>query len=208
MVASHPVNNTSLRSKPRSNHLATLYDSARVPLRKLFKTRYHCSSNFSATDVATDAENKCVRFQAECIFRRTLSINDYTPDEIRATWYGPEEYERIARLCQKEVRKINKGGELRDKKYCSRGLEGHTDAGSASRKRNRMSAWNAVLDEQLLQWDQGVFDEDAIAEIYIRASSSSSQMWANFVGEQDQKQQLEQGTALSLEKIAVVSAAA
>jgi hypothetical protein len=186
IVVSHPVNNDSLHSTPRSNPLATLYDAARrVPMRKLFKTRSDCTSNSSATGATTD-DDKCVRFKTECMFRKTLSIHDYTPDEIRATWYATEDYQKIERQCQKEIRKINKGGELRDKKYCSRGLEGQTDAGFASKMRNRMSSWNAVLDEQLLQWDQGVFDEDTIAEIYIRASSSC-QMWANFVGQQDQK---------------------
>ena len=84
---------------------------------------------------------------------------------------------------------MNEGGKLKDKKYCSRGLEGHTHAGFALKKQARIFSINAALDEQQAQWDVGVFDEDGIAAIYIRASSSC-QMWANFVGQQDQKGQL------------------
>jgi hypothetical protein len=151
------------------------------------KTISNCSGKSSATDAT--AVEKYVRFKKKDMLRNTLSIKDYTPDEVRATWYVSEDYKRISRRCQKEIRKMNKGdrGELKDKKkYCSRGLEGHTNAGFAVKERNRIIAFNAVLKEQLAQWDEGVFDEDAIAEIYIRASSSC-QMWANHVGQRDQK---------------------
>ena len=178
MASHHPVNNATIHT-PRSDPLAKLKIDG-----KLFKK----SSNRSAKSSSTDATTleKCVRFEKRHRSRKTLSIKDYTPDEVRATWYTSEDVLRRSRKYRKEIRKMNEGGKLKDKKYCSRGLEGHTHAGFDLKKRARIFSINAVLDEQLAQWDEGVFDEDAIAAIYIRGSSSC-QMWANFVGQQDQK---------------------
>jgi hypothetical protein len=183
-MASHQVNNDTLHSHHHSNPLSILTAAAREPLRKLFKTSSDHSAKSSATDATTI--EKCVTFEKRSMFRNTLSIKDYTPDEVRATWYTREDVRRISRQCQKEIRKMNKGDKLKDKKYCSRGLEGRTNDGLALKKQERVLSISTVLKEQMGQWDEGVFDEDAIAAIDIRASSSC-QMWANFVGQQDQK---------------------
>ena len=65
---------------------------------------------------------------------------------------------------------MNEGSELKDKKYCSRGLEGYTTVGVDTEKENN--------------WFLAIFDEeDAIAKIYCsRACSSSCQGRANIVG--------------------------
>jgi hypothetical protein len=82
---------------------------------------------------------------------------------------------------------MNDGRKLKVEKYCSRGLEGYTTVGAAAKKRNRALAINAVLDEQMIQWEEGIFDEDTIAEIYYRASFSC-QLWASIVGRRDYRQ--------------------
>jgi hypothetical protein len=189
-MAGHPVNNATFHTA-RSNPLATKLTVTAMlkPQRKqLFKTNSNCSARSSATDTTT--VEKFVRFGNKDTFRKTLSIKDYTPDEVRATWYVSEDYQRILRQCQKEIRKINQGGELKDKKYCSRGLQGFTNAGRAIKERSRILTFNAVLNQQLAQWDEGIFDEDAIAEIYIR-TTSRCQMWANApVGQQQEDRKL------------------
>jgi hypothetical protein len=58
----------------------------------------------------------------------------------------------------KDHKKLNEGSELKDKKNCSnKGLEGHattTVDGAAANK--KWLAINAVLDEQMIQWDWGI----------------------------------------------------
>ncbi|CAJ1965463.1 unnamed protein product [Cylindrotheca closterium] len=73
----------------------------------------------------------------------------------------------------------------RGKKYCARGLEGHTKTGAISKNKNRASARAAVLMEQSKQWMRNEVDEQAIADAYIRASTSS-QEWAQDVGKHDE----------------------
>ena len=82
---------------------------------------------------------------------------------------------------------MEEGSKLKDKKYCSRGLEGHTSIGAVLKKEKRSLAINAVLDEQMIQWEEGIFNEDAIAEIYCEASSRC-QVRANIVGLKDHRE--------------------
>jgi hypothetical protein len=45
---------------------------------------------------------------------------------------------------------------LKAEKCSSRGLEGHTTTVGAATKRNRWLAFNAVLDEHMIEWDWGI----------------------------------------------------
>jgi hypothetical protein len=115
-----------------------------------------------------------------------MSRRDYTLEEADATFSSRKEHQQIMRQCHKEVKKIGHGEKFKDKKYCARGLEGRTKIGYISKVQKRALVINAVLDEQLMQWNEGVFDEDAIADACHIASSSCG-LWASIVGRRDQK---------------------
>jgi hypothetical protein len=176
----------SLSEATRNNRFSKLTSAVGQPLRKLFKTSSDCSTK-SVSTAATEQEEFRVSFSEEIHVRSTISCKDYTTEEIQACWYTGEENQRIHRHCNKEIRKMDEGSELKDKKYCSRGLEGHTTIGTATKEENRWLAINAVLDEQMVQWEEGTFDENAIAEIYYIASSSC-QVRASIVGLQDHRE--------------------
>jgi hypothetical protein len=161
--------------------------AAGKPLRvKLSNTSSDLSTKSEESTAATEQELR-VRFSEKThVVRKTLSRKYYTSEEKQACWYTAEENKSIYKHCRKEIRKMNEGCKLKDKKYCSQGLEGHTTLGAAAKMRNRWLAINAVLDEQMIQWEEGVFNEDAIAEIYCK-SSSSCQLWANIVGLRDHR---------------------
>jgi hypothetical protein len=169
-------------SQPRGNPFVKLSSAARKPLRKLFKS-YSMSSVKSTATEATQVV-KSVEFTGKNHLRRTLSRRDYTQEETEASWWSQKDYQKIGRQCQKEIKKMEDGEKFKDKKYCSRGLEGHTRIGSVSKVQTRALAINAVLDEQFMQWEEGVFDEDTIAKVYCRASSIC-QLWASLVGRRD-----------------------
>jgi hypothetical protein len=173
----------------RNNRLAPkLKSAAGQPfLKKLFKTSCsYCSIKSEST--AITKEEFRVRFSQKIHVQKTLPRTDYTPEEVEACWYNDEGNQRIYRHCNEEIRKMNEGCTVdEDKKYLSRGLEGHTTVGAINKKRNISLAINAVLDEQLNQWEEGIFDENAIAEVY-RKASSSCQLWANIVGRRDHRE--------------------
>jgi hypothetical protein len=170
-------------AKPTSSAAAGQELSLRMPL---FQTSSDCSTK-SVSTAATEQELRVSFSEKIHSVRNTLSRKDYTTEEIQACWYTAEGNERIHRHCGKEISRLNEGIELKDRKYCSRGLEGHTTVGAATKKKIKMLAINAVLDEQLIQWEAGVFDEDSIAEIYCKISYNCQQE-ATIVGCRDHRE--------------------
>ena len=81
---------------------------------------------------------------------------------------------------------MNQGGIFKGKKYCSRGLECHAKQAAITKKHNRRTAADAVLDEQEAQLQLGVVDEEAIADRY-HGTASSAQLWARTIALRDQR---------------------
>jgi hypothetical protein len=163
--------------------------------RNLFRNssyRSQSSTNTAATDMTerTDVGDveRTVRFAAKpAAVHFTLSRDDYSTEELRASWFQQEEYARITKDCCKQVRKMEEGEIFKDKKYCSRGLEAHTRLRSITKSANRKLAFSAVLDEQEEQRQLGVVDDDTIGQLYNRVSSSC-QLWATTLGLRDQRE--------------------
>lgn len=125
-----------------------------------------------------------VTFHPYAQAREVLSLYDYTSSELSATWYSDEETEQITQRCWKVVRKMDTG---RGRKYCTRGLEGHSKLGSITKWKSRSTAVAAVLNEQHKQrLENDIADEQVIADAYKR-TTSSCQMWAQVKGNQDRQ---------------------
>jgi hypothetical protein len=152
-----------------------------------------CSGESDATEATALTEQSdfseidlTVRFAPTTEMRPSLARKDYTPLEMRACWFQDEEYSKIRKDCCKQIKKMQNGEVLKDKKYCSRGLESHTRLAAISKTLNRQTAINAVLDEQEDQRQTGDVDEEDIAQRYQQATSSC-QLWACIVGLRDQR---------------------
>jgi hypothetical protein len=180
-----PVKSLPQLSNNPSVKLASASASRWQPSRKVSKT---CSvDSIKSTATETTQVVKVLRFSKKTrSTRKTLSRKDYTLEETEASWSSLEDRQQILRRCHKEIKKIDRGEKFKDKKYCARGLEGRTKIGSVLKAQARALAMNAVLDEQLTQWNEGVFDEHAIANVYYIASSSC-QLWASLVGRRDHR---------------------
>lgn len=132
----------------------------------------------------SSSSRKRVTFNAKVSGIETLNIDDFTPSEIAASWFNEEEMEQITKRCYKILRRMEGGNDSR--KYCMRGLEGHTSVGHIIKKKNRTAAMAAVLTVQAEQWDEQKFDDQAIADAYQR-TSSSCQLWAQVIGKRDEE---------------------
>ena len=122
--------------------------------------------------------------------RCIISHHDYTDEEKFATWYTDEEYDHISHRCQKEINKLNQGKELKDKKYCSRGLEHATTEEARFRCFIIDVSVQAVLEEQMEQRYQhgkkSTCDDNAIAQVY-RQVTSECDVVAHLIGVRDAK---------------------
>ena len=150
-------------------------------MRKAFST-----DSLKSTATETTQAVKCVRFSEKIHFRKTLSRQEYTLEETEAAWSSREERQQISTQRREEIKKINYGEKFKDNKYCIRGLEGLTKIGKVSKARTRALCTSAVLNEQLIQWEECVLDENTIADVY-HTLSSSCQLWAYVVGRRDHK---------------------
>lgn len=187
-----PTRNNSAKNQA----LALMKNISKGPI-KLFRISSSDQSDASTCTAETEftdatcatergtAENK-VRFAVQSKVKLTISRHDITPTERSSAWYSENEYQDIARSCSKQIQKMNRGEELRDKKYCSRGLEQHTRIGCLNKMANRALSIQAVLVEQEQQIRDGIRDDESIAFMYHDVTSSS-QLWATALGLQDRR---------------------
>jgi hypothetical protein len=129
---------------------------------------------------------KTVRFNGNDEVYTTTALRDYTKEEIVAAWFTDDEYAKISRLCNKQIRKLGRKEQLEEPTYCLRGLEVFTKLSLAARSQNRVRSIDTVLDEQMIGWEKGTCDFEKIARMYHN-TTASSQMWANVVGLRDQR---------------------
>ena len=148
----------------------------------LHRTSSSCS-NLTDDTVETDME-KFVGFNLVPTVRETISRHEYSPDELKSCWFTSEECKETEIDIAKELKLMEKGKKLKDKKYSSRGLENFTPLKALARNDTMDSAIISVMLEQESQRATGERDEVAIAEAYHRISHSCH-LWAAVVGTRD-----------------------
>jgi hypothetical protein len=118
--------------------------------------------------------------------REILSWRDFSPEEIAASWISDAEIIETETDMLTQILRVEDGRKMSDEKYCSRGLEQYTRANAFTRRDNIQHGVRVVLLEQLKQQKTGEFDDNRIAEVLHRVSSSCH-MWAAVVGLRDQR---------------------
>jgi hypothetical protein len=112
------------------------------------------------------APKKHVSFHANVCVVWHLHVNDYSHGETGRTWYTKEEVNEIKLGCAQTVRIMADGMCEDTEEFCKRGLEYRTTKGMRMRQKNKFAAWDVVYIEQNRQWEQGVCDDDSLAEVY------------------------------------------
>eukprot|EP00934_Nitzschia_sp_Nitz4_P006605 Nitzschia sp. Nitz4//scaffold226_size53432//19493//20188//NITZ4_006697-RA/size53432-processed-gene-0.48-mRNA-1//1//CDS//3329542739//6595//frame0 len=100
----------------------------------------------------------------ELIVDPIIHVNEYTPEEKSATWYGPNDLKSFKKERLEVARRID-GGKVTDSD-CTRGVEHHTHSGSRIRNKNIVEGVNSVLDEQDLQDMDGKENPELLAHVY------------------------------------------
>jgi hypothetical protein len=137
------------------------------------KTQIRLSSECQRT---SKKARRHISFAEYHTIRSTIHIDDYSDDEVLATWYDKTELQGIKTSIKAFLmRERNNDADNNDEadsshteEPCSRGLEGFTLFGAAQKKRSKADAAMAVFSEQRTQLNYGVVNEDAIAVLYAR----------------------------------------
>ena len=145
-----------------------VYRSYFEPQQDKTKTNRVLSSPPPSSAFNRDASRKkiCVMFHPLVKVHPIIHINEYTEQEITTCWITNEEYNASNKQRSKEVKLLQQGIKLRDKKYCSRGIESCTRSGSFKKYMARQRAIGCVLTEQSIQNMNGIRDDDMLAHIY------------------------------------------
>jgi hypothetical protein len=127
---------------------------------------------------------KNVHFSEETSIHSILGRADYTADEVTSTWYNHADLKEMRDAARCEA-KLLMAGLLQETMHTSaRGLEGRTTEGLTRKRRNRAEAANAVFDELDQQDEQGIVDDDALADIYF-TFTERCQVAAQMMGMRD-----------------------
>ena len=73
-------------------------------------------------------------------------------------------------MAKVPVKMMMKGEPCDDVDYCSRGLEGKTPTGSKRRQKNKLRVRKALLEEQEIQREEGVYDAEYLAKVSLKYS--------------------------------------
>ncbi len=123
------------------------------------------------------------RRDVKCFY--VLHLNDYTNDEMEASFLTPEDMTRIRQDIQCTIEKVQNDVSLDENKYCMRGLEYKTPEGARQRFHLKRTSRETVLREQELQYSRtGVCDQEILASIY-RDCTHEARVSANIVGFSD-----------------------
>lgn len=170
-----PATMITATSQPQEQGKRKLFQGMKRRLSEVVKPSSKCIDMDDDVTHATEPtvcslEMRTVRFNESVSVRNTRALADYTPAEIEKCWYTAAEFDGIRHNMEKQIRKLNRGEKLRDRKYCSRGLECYVDEAAELRQEYKDLARQAVLDEQYYQQEEGIVDEYTIAAAYLLVS--------------------------------------
>jgi hypothetical protein len=137
--------------------------------------------------VSSAAPKPSISFNSNVLVNLTIHIEEYSDEEIAATWYSQHELTRSrSELTSTLLLMANGNAMANSERLCSRGLECFTSEGRAIKKQRKEEARTAVFDEQDYQFENDIFDPEVIAHDYLN-QTRKSQATATVVGFFDQE---------------------
>ena len=124
------------------------------------------SWNNAMPSTTKNTKKRKVSFNSNVACLLVLHLNDYTNDEFQASFYSPEEIQRIRQEVRDTLDEMKQGNKLDETKHCRRGLECKTPAGLQRRNHNKRTTRKAVLqiqEEQFAEW--GDCDPEQLARV-------------------------------------------
>lgn len=150
-------------------------------------TESTCDDSKSCSSAESQAPMKNEPCNAPAVGRRSVSfgntvdvlvvqhLKDTTEEEIAAIWYDNSEFEAIKKGMVATIRLMMTKKPI-GSDHCTRGLEFRTPTGAKLRKNNKLESLTAVWNEQVLQWQTGTSDAEAISRVYKETSKRCREM--------------------------------
>mmetsp|Transcript_8645 Transcript_8645/g.21096 ORF Transcript_8645/g.21096 Transcript_8645/m.21096 type:complete len:175 (-) Transcript_8645:327-851(-) len=103
--------------------------------------------------------------------RRISRISNYDMEEIINYWGETDEHSMRKSELKKAVKDMHFNRRGSDSEFTTLGIDDKVGHGKAVKKVNRMLARNAVMDEQDLQYNEGIIDDEMLADVYSLTST-------------------------------------
>jgi hypothetical protein len=120
-------------------------------------------------------------------FREVLNRDAFTPEEIESCWYDRVDLRQMREDARSEARMMDSGLLEESDDVCLRGLECRTKEGARAKRQNRANVNAAIFFELDSQEDNGIYDDEAIADVYYNYSEHC-QVSAQMIGARDARE--------------------
>ena len=109
-----------------------------------------------------------IHFHGRVQFKNIRHVSEFSEYEIKNGWYDKDDFNRMSDDVSEIAKMVGEGLKHRNGEYlCIRGLEHIVEEELANFRAEKMiNSIDAVLDEQEEQWDEGIDEPQAIAELY------------------------------------------
>jgi hypothetical protein len=130
------------------------------------------NKNSSAQHVqAAPAPRRRVVFNRDVYVQETIHVNDYSDDEMDATWYTRDDFKNQKAEFAITVRMLATNRYSGDDDiHCARGLEYRHREGAKERQKNKLNGLMSVLEEQERQQLVGEENDEKISQAYVQAN--------------------------------------
>lgn len=115
-------------------------------------------------------QQRCVSFCAVVGVLEVLNRDDFSPEERESCWYDRVDLRQMKEITKSEARLMECGLQQESEDVCLRGLESRTKEGARTKRQNRANAIAAVFFELESQEDDGILDDEAVADAYFNSS--------------------------------------
>ena len=112
-----------------------------------------------------------VSFGAMVDVQEIMRLDEFTPEEISASWYDLESMKIMKEIARAEGLLLDAGALTTSETTSTRGLEHRTRPGNKRKRQARANAYTTVFLEIDFQLCEGFSDADAIADVYFGYSA-------------------------------------
>lgn len=147
--------------------VATIDEESSLEVSHRNDTKAVVKNSASSTLPPKPNNKKRIHWNYKVVKRRHHRLCDLSDEEKEAVWYTANDTKIILAMAKVTVKMMMKGEICDDIDYCSRGLEGKTPSGAKRRQKNKQILRKALLEEQEIQREEGVYDPEYLAELSI-----------------------------------------
>merc|ERR1712032_151126 len=127
-------------------------------------------------DILKVSEKGGVQFRSRTSIEDIMGISrgsTYNIEEKVSYWGESDDHKMRKANLKKEVQDFYIDGRTSDSDFTTLGIDDKGGKGRTTKKANRMISLNAVMDEQDLQYREGILDDELLADVYSFTSTAA-----------------------------------